>query len=203
MDSGNPDSIRICDLDSPSSLGRQRPAPHPLLQTANFVAPEVRERGGNIRLDSSTNAARFDAACDIWSLGVLLNHAGRYTPFANGPNDTPEEILLRIGSGKSLTGGNWDTVSDTSKDLLSHMLHVDPHQRYTAEQFLKHSWITCRDTLPHFQLTRHDAPHLVKGAMAATYSALSQKTSQPVLEPVAASSLAQRRSMKKLTSTDM
>jgi len=41
---------------------------------------------------------------------------GRYTPFANGPNDTPEKILLRIGSGKfSLTGGNWDTVSDTSK----------------------------------------------------------------------------------------
>lgn len=40
----------------------------------------------------------------------------RYTPFANGPNDTPEEILLRIGSGKfSLTGGNWDTVSDSSK----------------------------------------------------------------------------------------
>lgn len=49
-----------------------------------------------------------------------------------------------------------------SQDLLSHMLHVDPHQRYTAEQVLKHSWITCRDTLPHFQLTRHDAPHLVK-----------------------------------------
>lgn len=40
----------------------------------------------------------------------------RYTPFANGPNDTPEEILLRIGSGKfSLTGGNWDTVSESSK----------------------------------------------------------------------------------------
>ncbi len=40
----------------------------------------------------------------------------RYTPFANGPNDTPEEILLRIGSGKfSLSGGNWDSVSDSSK----------------------------------------------------------------------------------------
>lgn len=39
-----------------------------------------------------------------------------YTPFANGPNDTPEEILVRIGSGKfSLSGGNWDTVSDAAK----------------------------------------------------------------------------------------
>jgi len=52
-----------------------------------------------------------------------------------------------------------------------------------------------------FQKQRVDV--FFQGAMAATYSALSQKTSQPVLEPVAASSLAQRRSMKKLTSTDM
>ncbi|KAM7389451.1 hypothetical protein PAMP_023432 [Pampus punctatissimus] len=192
-DSGNPDSIRICDFGFAKQLRGGNGLLLTPCYTANFVAPEVLMRQG------------YDAACDIWSLGVLLyTMLAGYTPFANGPNDTPEEILLRIGSGKfSLTGGNWDTVSDTSKDLLSHMLHVDPHQRYTAEQVLKHSWITCRDTLPHFQLTRHDAPHLVKGAMAATYSALSQKTSQPVLEPVAASSLAQRRSMKKLTSTDM
>lgn len=40
----------------------------------------------------------------------------RYTPFANGPNDTPEEILLRIGNGKfSLSGGNWDSISDGAK----------------------------------------------------------------------------------------
>uniref|UniRef100_UPI00398E5846 ribosomal protein S6 kinase alpha-6 isoform X2 n=1 Tax=Pristiophorus japonicus TaxID=55135 RepID=UPI00398E5846 len=147
----------------------------------------------------------YDAACDIWSLGVLMyTMLAGYTPFANGPNDTAEEILLRIGSGKfSLSGGNWDTVSDAAKDLLSNMLHVDPHQRFTAEQVLKHPWIACRDQLPHFQLNRQDAPHLVKGAMAATYSALNHKTLRPVLEPVAASSLAQRRVMKKLTSTDL
>uniref|UniRef100_A0AAX7U0G7 non-specific serine/threonine protein kinase n=1 Tax=Astatotilapia calliptera TaxID=8154 RepID=A0AAX7U0G7_ASTCA len=123
----------------------------------------------------------------------------------------PDSIrICDFGFAKQLRGGNGLLLTPcytanfvAPEDLLSHMLHVDPHQRYTAEQVLKHSWITCRDTLPHFQLTRHDAPHLVKGAMAATYSALSQKTSQPVLEPVAASSLAQRRSMKKLTSTDM
>ncbi|TMS17463.1 Ribosomal protein S6 kinase alpha-6 [Larimichthys crocea] len=151
-DSGNPDSIRICDFGFAKQLRGGNGLLLTPCYTANFVAPEVLMRQG------------YDAACDIWSLGVLLyTMLAGYTPFANGPNDTPEEILLRIGSGKfSLTGGNWDTVSDTSKDLLSHMLHVDPHQRYTAEQVLKHSWITCRDTLPHFQLTRHDAPHLVK-----------------------------------------
>uniref|UniRef100_A0A670Y656 Ribosomal protein S6 kinase n=2 Tax=Pseudonaja textilis TaxID=8673 RepID=A0A670Y656_PSETE len=192
-DSNNADSIRICDFGFAKQLRGENGLLLTPCYTANFVAPEVLMRQG------------YDAACDIWSLGVLLyTMLAGYTPFANGPNDTPEEILLRIGSGKfSLNGGNWDTVSDAAKDLLSHMLHVDPHQRYTAEQVLKHSWIACRDQLPHYQLNRQDAPHLVKGAMAATYSALNNKTFQPILEPVAASSLAQRRSMKKLTSTDL
>ncbi|XP_007890255.1 ribosomal protein S6 kinase alpha-6 isoform X3 [Callorhinchus milii] len=192
-ESGDPESIRICDFGFAKQLRGENGLLMTPCYTANFVAPEVLMRQG------------YDAACDIWSLGVLLyTMLAGYTPFANGPNDTPEEILLRIGSGNfSLSGGNWDTVSDAAKDLLSHMLHVDPHQRFTAEQVLKHPWIACRDQLPHFQLNRQDAPHLVKGAMAATYSALNHKTFRPVLEPVAASSLAQRRVMKKLTSTDL
>ncbi|XP_069749743.1 ribosomal protein S6 kinase alpha-6 isoform X4 [Narcine bancroftii] len=192
-ESGDPESIRICDFGFAKQLRGENGLLMTPCYTANFVAPEVLMRGG------------YDAACDIWSLGVLLyTMLAGYTPFANGPNDTAEEILLRIGSGKfSLSGGNWDTVSDAAKDLLSNMLHVDPHQRFTAEQVLKHPWIACRDQLPHFQLNRQDAPHLVKGAMAATYSALNHKTLRPVLEPVAASSLAQRRVMKKLTLTDL
>lgn len=40
----------------------------------------------------------------------------------------------------------------------------------------------------------------VQGAMAATYSALNRNQS-PVLEPVGRSTLAQRRGIKKITST--
>lgn len=48
------------------------------------------------------------------SLPSMLPH--RFTPFANGPDDTPEEILARIGSGKyALSGGNWDSISDAAK----------------------------------------------------------------------------------------
>lgn len=60
-----------------------------------------------------------------------------------------------------------------------------------------------KELIMEFVESFRPVPFVFQGAMAATYSALSQKTSQPVLEPVAASSLAQRRSMKKLTSTDM
>ncbi|CAO2624166.1 Ribosomal protein S6 kinase alpha-3 [Lemmus lemmus] len=86
------------------------------------------------------------------------------------------------------------------EDLVSKMLHVDPHQRLTAALVLRHPWIVHWDQLPQYQLNRQDAPHLVKGAMAATYSALNRNQS-PILEPVGRSTLAQRRGIKKITST--
>ncbi|KAJ8347866.1 hypothetical protein SKAU_G00264550 [Synaphobranchus kaupii] len=189
-ESGNPESIRICDFGFAKQLRAENGLLMTPCYTANFVAPEVLKKQG------------YDAACDIWSLGVLLyTMLTGFTPFANGPDDTPEEILARVGSGKfALTGGYWNTVSAEAKDLVSKMLHVDPHQRLTAAQVLRHPWIIHKDQLPKYQLNRPDAPHLVKGAMAATYSALNRNVS-PMLEPVGCSTLAQRRVMKKLTST--
>ncbi|XP_060098118.1 ribosomal protein S6 kinase alpha-2 isoform X1 [Heteronotia binoei] len=189
-ESGNPDSIRICDFGFAKQLRAENGLLMTPCYTANFVAPEVLKRQG------------YDAACDIWSLGILLyTMLAGFTPFANGPDDTPEEILARIGSGKyALTGGNWDSVSDAAKDIVSKMLHVDPHQRLTAAQVLRHPWIINREYLSQNQLSRHDV-HLVKGAMAATYFALNRTPQTPRLEPVLSSNLAQRRGMKRLTST--
>ncbi|KAM4540789.1 ribosomal protein S6 kinase alpha-1 isoform 1-T1 [Fundulus diaphanus] len=190
-ESGNPESIRICDF----GFAKQLRANNGLLMTpcytANFVAPEVLKRQG------------YDEGCDIWSLGVLLyTMLAGFTPFANGPEDTPNEILNRIGNGSfSLNGGNWDTVSDAAKDLVSKMLHVDPHQRLTAKQVLRHPWIVQRDKLPNSQLPHQD-PKLVKGAMAATYSALKNSQPTPELKPIESSFLAQRR-VKKLPSTSL
>lgn len=58
-----------------------------------------------------------------WTHTVLSSLS--FTPFANGPDDTPEEILARIGSGKfSLTGGYWTSVSNEAK--VSNQ-HGSPH----------------------------------------------------------------------------
>nr|XP_021548881.1 ribosomal protein S6 kinase alpha-2 [Neomonachus schauinslandi] len=189
-ESGNPESIRICDFGFAKQLRAENGLLMTPCYTANFVAPEVLKRQG------------YDAACDIWSLGTLLyTMLAGFTPFANGPDDTPEEILARIGSGKyALSGGNWDSISDAAKDVVSKMLHVDPHQRLTAVQVLKHPWIVNREYLSQNQLSRQDV-HLVKGAMAATYLALNRAPQAPRLEPVLSSGLAQRRGMKRLTST--
>ncbi|XP_028675249.2 ribosomal protein S6 kinase 2 alpha isoform X2 [Erpetoichthys calabaricus] len=190
-ESGNAESIRICDFGFAKQLRAENGLLMTPCYTANFVAPEVLKRQG------------YDEGCDIWSLGILLyTMLAGFTPFANGPDDTPEEILTRIGSGHfSIKGGNWETISDAAKDLVSKMLHVDPQRRLTAKQVLKHRWITNRDKLPQSQLQHQDA-QLVKGAMAATYSALKSSHPTPQLKPIQASILAQRR-VKKLPSTSL
>lgn len=190
-ESGNPECLRICDFGFAKQLRAENGLLMTPCYTANFVAPEVLKRQG------------YDEGCDIWSLGILLyTMLAGYTPFANGPSDTPEEILTRIGSGKfTLSGGNWNTVSDAAKDLVSKMLHVDPHQRLTAKQVLQHPWITQKDKLPQSQLSHQDL-QLVKGAMAATYSALNSSKPTPQLKPIESSILAQRR-VRKLPSTTL
>ena len=59
-DNGDPSTLRIIDF----GFAKQLRADNGLLTTpcytANFVAPEVLKRQG------------YDAACDVWSLGVLL-----------------------------------------------------------------------------------------------------------------------------------
>uniref|UniRef100_A0A1B6EJE7 Ribosomal protein S6 kinase n=2 Tax=Cuerna arida TaxID=1464854 RepID=A0A1B6EJE7_9HEMI len=177
-----PEDLRLCDFGFAKQLRAENGLLMTPCYTANFVAPEVLKRQG------------YDAACDIWSLGVILYTllAGR-SPFANGPNDTPTDILRRINECKlDLTTGNWSTVSPEAKDLVRKMLHMDPHRRPTAAQLLQQPWLTLRLHLPTHQLHLQE-PSQLKGAMAATYRAMSQSPRAPNLGPVVMSELARRR----------
>lgn len=59
---------------------------------------------------------RFSFPPDLYMFALSPLCFTSFTPFANGPEDTPDEILNRIGNGHfSLGGGNWDTVSDAAK----------------------------------------------------------------------------------------
>lgn len=112
-----PSSLKLCDL----GFAKQLRADNGLLMTpcytANFVAPEVLKRQG------------YDLACDIWSLGVLLYiMLDGKTPFASSPNDSPEAILARIGSG------NIDLETGVSRQKL-----VYTDYDYLANRYVSYS----------------------------------------------------------------
>jgi len=97
--------------------------------TLAYIAPEILKDKGY---------KGFSA--DIWSTGVVL-YAMIYgtVPFRTGD---VEEIRKLIISGEYDLK---DEVSEDVRDLLVHMLEVNPRKRYTITQILSHRWFANYD----------------------------------------------------------
>nr|XP_023014547.1 ribosomal protein S6 kinase 2 beta isoform X1 [Leptinotarsa decemlineata] len=188
------DSVTICDMGFAKQLRAENGLLMTPCYTANFVAPEVLKRQG------------YDAACDIWSLGVILYImlSGR-CPFNTTASNSPQKILQRISSGKlDLQSGRWSGVSSDAKMLVTDMLHTSPQRRPTAAQIVKNNWV-CTQTMLFYQ--SRTAPvgnsqnrdvhsmsesHL-KETVEATFRAIATSPQIAHLGPVAMSELARRR----------
>eukprot|EP01116_Phalansterium_solitarium_P005805 TRINITY_DN178_c0_g1_i2.p1 TRINITY_DN178_c0_g1~~TRINITY_DN178_c0_g1_i2.p1 ORF type:complete len:259 (-),score=68.20 TRINITY_DN178_c0_g1_i2:443-1219(-) len=96
--------------------------------TPGYVAPEVLKCIG------------YDKAVDLWSVGVIL-----YILLCGFPpfyDENTSVLFEQIMLGKyQFTAPYWDHVSDSAKDLVRHLLVVDPTKRYTAQEALHHPWI--------------------------------------------------------------
>ena len=113
--------------------------------TRAYSAPEVNFGG-------KPQGSTYNNKVDLWSLGVILYVIlGAYHPFDPYGEASDSVIWSRICSGKwDFDDAIWDSISNEAKDLISHLLCVDPTKRYGADELLKHPWIvrlpTCLPT---------------------------------------------------------
>ncbi|CUA69066.1 hypothetical protein RSOLAG22IIIB_03744 [Rhizoctonia solani] len=99
--------------------------------TVGYTAPEI------------VKDERYSKSVDMWALGCVL-----YTLLCGFPPFYDESINVlteKVARGYyTFLSPWWDDISATSKDLISHLLCVDPAQRYTIDEFLAHPW--CHET---------------------------------------------------------
>ncbi|KAI8080828.1 kinase-like domain-containing protein [Gilbertella persicaria] len=91
----------------------------------------------------------YSKSVDMWAIGCVL-----YTILCGFPPFYDESIPVlteKVAKGQyTFLSPWWDTMSDSVKDLISHLLCVDVRKRYTIDQFFNHPWIT-QESLVHIQ----------------------------------------------------
>jgi len=120
-------TVKVTDFDFAKKVPH---TPTHISGTLQYMAPEV--------LLSKT----YDSSVDIWSLGVIVYKmlCGHF-PFSNRIFN--QDALSRVLTGKfDFSSRRWTNVSPTCKDLIQRTLIVEPKQRATASQLLKHPWIS-------------------------------------------------------------
>lgn len=103
-----------------------------LCGSPQYVAPEL-----------LTHEDGYNELCDMWSCGVVIYVLlGGYAPF-----DAPECELAEL-----ITAGNyefheeyWDEIPKSARDLIMHLLQVDPEDRYTPSEALECRWLRRKD----------------------------------------------------------
>jgi len=110
--------------------------------TVGYTAPEI------------VKDERYSKSVDMWALGCVL-----YTLLCGFPpfyDESIQNLTEKVARGHyTFLSPWWDSISKSAKDLISHLLTVDPVRRYTIDEFLHHPWIreSEEETTPAF-----DAP---------------------------------------------
>lgn len=104
--------------------------------TVGYTAPEI------------VKDERYSKSVDMWALGCVL-----YTVLCGFPpfyDESIQALTEKVARGEyTFLSPWWDDISPSAKDLVSHLLTVDPERRYTIKEFLAHPWIQQADEATH------------------------------------------------------
>uniref|UniRef100_A0A669P7F1 Serine/threonine-protein kinase DCLK2 n=1 Tax=Phasianus colchicus TaxID=9054 RepID=A0A669P7F1_PHACC len=99
--------------------------------TPTYVAPEIIAETG------------YGLKVDIWAAGVITYILLCGFPPFRSENNLQEDLFDQILVGKlEFPSPYWDNITDSAKELISLMLHVNTEARYTAAQILSHPWVS-------------------------------------------------------------
>lgn len=78
----------------------------------------------------------------MWAAGVItyIMLCG-FPPFRSAKRDQDELFDLIQAGDYEFLSPYWDPISEDAKDLISHLLVVEPYKRYSAEKALSHKWV--------------------------------------------------------------
>jgi serine/threonine protein kinase len=123
-----PICIKIIDFGL-AKIMKEDPVASSFLGTRGYLAPEMLQRQDYTR------------AIDTWALGVIVFVLlCGCLPFDDDAQEL--ETLELLHEKFTLRFPKWSrNLSPSAKDLLKHLLEINPRLRYTAEQVLSHSWV--------------------------------------------------------------
>jgi serine/threonine protein kinase len=147
------EAIDVKIIDFGLSKAMEEPVASTFLGTRGYLAPEMLQR------------QVYTKAVDSWALGktgacvtkpLIHSHCSFSSsstpgvivfvllcgclPFDDDSNAAPSEALLQ--KRFVLRFPRWaKNLSPSARDLLSHLLDLNPRTRYTAEQALDHPWV--------------------------------------------------------------
>lgn len=160
--------VKVIDFGL-SKLMADEPVARSFLGTRGYLAPEMLQRRD------------YSKSVDTWALGVIVFVLlCGCLPFDDDSQTVPSDELVR--SKFVLRFPRWaKNLSASAKDLLSHLLDVDPRTRYTAEQAYRHPWVQGQ-TAPKESLLEsprfiRKSPRTPQAAAAAAQRARATPTS--------------------------
>uniref|UniRef100_A0A8C7LFR7 calcium/calmodulin-dependent protein kinase n=1 Tax=Oncorhynchus kisutch TaxID=8019 RepID=A0A8C7LFR7_ONCKI len=102
--------------------------------TPGYLSPEV------LRKEA------YGKPVDIWACGVILYILlVGYPPFWD---EDQHKLYQQIKAGAyDFPSPEWDSVTPEAKNLINQMLTINPAKRITAQESLKHPWVSQRSTV--------------------------------------------------------
>ena len=147
-----PMDLEVKIIDFGLSKCMNEPVTSTFLGTRGYLAPEMLQR------------LEYSKAVDTWALGVIVFVLlCGCLPFDDDSQGAASDALLRARF--VLKFPRWaKNLSASAKDLLSKLLDVTPGSRYTAEEALRHPWVT-GETAPSDHVL--ESPGRIKKSPAA------------------------------------